>query len=303
MIESFNFVGFGGSGSGVAVWKYTAKTFGNAHPDPAEFIQIWDPSDPLLPEPVSAHVMVYAMSAWKNKAGKSDQNDYPPACGTSFGYMKYEQGEIPQRVYAWRGRVMPYPFKYNDSERFCGFNSTPSLNDAMMLPNTSAQGNFHQTDFLATDAETHRVGDWTKVFNGGNGHWYSGGGVSLHEDGPGSSGSIFGHGYDGDIYPGGSGGPGTATARGPAATHIADGVLEEFGLLKLFIKGKPASDDQHADNGAFRVVLPPDLFLFAQLPFQYDASLLKLPESISPARRQTVTSTNMVFAVILEFKQ
>ena len=102
----------------------------------------------------------------------------------------------------------------------------------------------------------------------------------------------------------GSGGPGTDTARGPIATHIADGVLDELGLLKLFVKGKAASDSNHADNGDYQVVLPQDLFLFGQLPFQYDTSLLKLPVGNLPCDRRTyLPGPSMIFAVILEFKQ
>ena len=172
----------------------------------------------------------------------------------------------------------------------------------MMLPNCGAQGDFHQTDAIAPDAETHHFGDWTKVFNGGNGHWWNRFPGIFNNDGPGSSGSFFGRGYDGGHFPGGSGGPGTDTARGPTATRMADGLLDEFGLLKLFVKGK-SGDRNHGDNGDYQVVLPPDLFLFGQLPFQYDTSLLHLPVSNAPSARDIAPTPTMVFAVILEFKQ
>ena len=302
---SFRINGGGAGGSGVAVWQYLTKEFNNIDVASDQFIEIWDPNDPLLPEPASAHVMVYTKHMWMNKASASDKEDYPPACGSSFGYKHYQQGEIPKKVYAWKGNSMfGYPYNYA-TRAYCGFNITPSADPttALMLPNCGAQGDFHQTDAIAPDAEKHYIGDWTKVFNGGNGHWWTRGGFLQTNDGPGSSGSFFGRGYDGGHFPGGSGGPGTDTARGPTATRIADDVVDEFGLLKLFVKGKAGTDDQHADNGDYEVILPPDLFLFGQLPFQYDTSLLKLPTSNPPSARFLAPTPKMVFAVILEFRQ
>ena len=304
---TFSFLGAGGgSGSGVAVWQYLSKAFNNIDPTSSEFIEIWDPADPTLPEPASAHVLVYAQPGWKNAAGKPGVEDYPPSCGGAFGYKHYSQGEIPQKVYAWSGRAMPaYPYDYMDSQRFSGFNTTPSRTRAMMLPNCGGQTYFHRSDMLAPDAETHYEGDWTKVYNGGNGHWWDRGGGLLPppNDGPGSSGSFFGRGYDGGHFPGGSGGPGTDTARGPTANKMADGLMDELGILKLFVKGK-AQDSNHAESGQFEVILPPDLFLFGQLPFQHDVSLLKLPAGRVPGdRNEEAPRLAMTFAVILEFKQ
>ena len=300
---TFSFIGGGGSGSGVAVWQYMDKDFSNLDPDPNKYIEIWDPNDPLLPEPASAHVLVYAKAAWMNKAAQGGYQDYPPACGSSFGYKHYSRGEVPQKVYAWKGRNFgAYPYDYTDQNAYFGFNIGPSKTGALMLPNCGAQSYFFQSDFIAPDAENNNFGDWTKIFNGGNGHYYDDALQIDFHDGPGSSGSIFGRGYNGDIYPAGSGGPGTATARGPEATHMAKGVMDELGLLKLFVKGK-AADRDHADNGDYQVVLPPDLFLFGQLPFDYNTSLLKLPVSTPPPNRKTIPNYSMVFAVILEFKE
>ncbi len=305
---TFSFIGAVGGGSGVAVWQYLTKTFNNINPASDQFIEIWDPNDPLLPEPASAHVLVYSKHMWMNKATTTDAEAYPPACGSSFGYKHYSKGEVPKKVYAWKGNSMiGFPYDYTAKRAYCGFGDTPSYTTGapMMLPNCGAQGDFHQTDAIAPDAETHHEGDWTKVFNGGNGHYWDRPTFPFRpdNDGAGSSGSFFGRGYDGGHFPGGSGGPGTDTARGPTATRMADGLLDEFGLLKLFVKGKASADNNHADNGDYQVVLPPDLFLFGQLPFQYDASLLHLPVSNPPSARTLAPTPKMVFAVILEFKQ
>ncbi len=306
---TFSFLGGGGgSGSGIAIWQYLTKTFNNIPPAADQFIEIWNPNDPLLPEPASAHVLVYSKHMWMNQATTNEHENYPPACGSSFGYKHYSQGEIPQKVYAWKGNSMAaYPYNYASGRSYCGFNTEPSYTTGspMMIPNCGAQGYFFKTDSIAPDAEAHYIGDWTKVFNGGNGHYWDRAVFPFAptNDGAGSSGSFFGRGYDGKHFPGGSAGPGTDTARGPTATKIADGLLDEFGLLKLFTKGKAAADDNHADNGDYQVVLPPDLFLFGQLPFQYDTSLLHLPVSNPPSARQLAPTPTMVFAVILEFKQ
>ena len=306
---SFSFLGAGGGGSGVAIWQYLTKEFNNIPPDANEFIEIWDPNDPLLPEPASAHVLVYSKHMWMNQATGNVHENYPPACGSSFGYKHYSQGEVPTKVYAWKGNSMiGFPYDYTAKRAYCGFSDTPSYTtgEPMMLPNCGAQGDFFKTDSIAPDAETHHIGDWTKVFNGGNGHWWDRSVSPFFQntnDGPGSSGSFFGRGYDGGHFPGGSGGPGTDTARGPTATRMADGLMDELGLLKLFVKGKAASDNNHADDGDYQVVLPPDLFLFGQLPFQYDTSLLHLPVSNTPSARNLAPTPKMVFAVILEFKQ
>ena len=310
---TFSFIGAGGGGSGVSVWQYLTTDFDNTTPSSSKFIEIWDPNDPLLPEPASAHVLVYGPRAWmkvaKTTPVPSDLDEYPPACGSAFGYKRYTKGEIPTKVYGWRGFHMnPFPYPYDDHSRYFGFDTKPAIdvNTSLMLPNCGGQQQFHQTDFLPSDAVTHQIGDWTKVFNGGKGHYWVRPFFPFRpdNDGAGSNASFFGPGYDGGHFPGGSGGPGTDTSRGPAATHIADGVLDELGLLKVFVKGKPASDNNHADNGDYEVVLPPDLFLFGQLPFQYDTSLLKLPVGNLPCDRRTyLPGPSMIFAVILEFKQ
>ena len=299
---TFHFLGGGGGvGTGGSVWRYLTKTFANSEPSTSDFIEIWDATDPSLPEPSVAHVMMYSQSGWKNVNTASAREDYPPACGAAFGYRRYVQGEIPHKVYAWQGYAMPaYPYDYMDNTRFSGFNTTASLSGAMLLPNPGGQTYFHKADMIAPDAEAHYEGDWTTVFNGGNGHYWDRTGEGTSHDGPGSCGSFFGRGYAGGKFPGGSGGPGTDTARGPVATKIADDVLDEMGIFKWFVEGK-SQNDNHGDNGEFDVVVPSDLFLFGQLPFHYDASLLKLPSCIAPGDRTEHTSHSITFAVILEF--
>ena len=303
---TFSFLGgAGGAGTGGSIWKYLTKTFSNSVPSSSDFIELWDASDPLLPEPTSAHVMFYAQSGWKNVNTASAREDYPPACGAAFGYRHYFQGEIPNKLYGWQGYAMlSYPYDYMDNKRFAGINTTASLSGSMLIPNPGGQSYFHKSNFIAPDAESHYEGDWTRVFNGGNGHYWDRPSFPVvpNYDGTGSCGSFFGRGYDGGHYPGGSGGPGTDTARGPVATKIADGVLDVMGVFKWFVKGK-SQDNNHGDNGEFEIVMPPDLFLFGQAPFHYDASLLKFPSCTPPGDRTEHTSHDATLAVILEFSE
>jgi len=308
---SFKFFGDVGAaaGGGAAVWLFKNKVFSNTTPSSGQYIQIWDPNDKTLIEPDSAHVLLYTPTGWMKGADLTTVEDHPPSCGAAFGYKKYLKGSIPQRVYGWRGtHFEAYPYDYTNRLKYAGFNTSASSGDgAMMLPNPCGNQFFTQTDFVAPDAENNAIGSWDKVFNGGNGHWFDRstptGANFATNDGPGSNGSIFGRGYNGGKFPAGTGGPGTDTARGPVAKKIADGVFDELGLVKYFTQGLAGTDTAKADNGAYEVVLPPGLFLFSQLPFQYDTSLLQISSGMSePGPRSVRFDGVLSFNVILEFK-
>jgi len=276
--------------------------------NPNNFLEIWNKNDPLKPEPTSAYIFVGAMIPWMN----APNENHPPCCGSAFGYKKYRKGQIPEKVYGWRGdHAIVYPYDYTDRVRYGGFNSTPSYTDAMMLPNACLQGLFTQTDFIPPDAVNHAIGNWDKVFNGGKGHWFARSTPPSNftgHDGCGSSASIFGPGHDGGQYPAGSGGPGTDTARGPVAKGLAPGILVEMGLYRNFIWGKSRTWNTEGDAGDFEIHLPPNLFMFGQGPIAFSDNLLSLPPvAIPPDRlRNTVPDqpgTHAVyFSVMLEYR-
>lgn len=239
-----------------------------------------------------------------NKAGDTSVETYPPSCGAAFGYKKYLKGQIPEKVYAWRGNHQShYPYTYPVDGMF-GFNTTPSRTDAMQLPNPGSQSMFHQTDFIPADAVNHAQGNWTKVYNGGKGHWWDRPGLvfKADPDGPGSSASLFGPGHDGAHYPAGTGGNGTDTARGPVAKGLAPGILEEMGIYRNFIWGKAGTDRTWADNADYEIHLPPNLFMFGQGPITFSNSLLKLPATNKAPPRTSDVNHRIIFSVMLEYR-
>jgi len=302
---SFGFIGASGAGSGVSIFQYVTKEFDLLVPTATDFIEIWNPNNPLLPEPESAHVMLCGMVGWLN----SKNENHPPNCGAPFGYKRYLKGNVPRKVYAWRGNhnTHGYPYNYDDNGTYCGFNTSASFNGAMMLPNPGSQSMFSQTDFIAADAVNHSKGDWDKVFNGGNGHYFARPGAFKNHDGPGSNASIFGSGYNGGQYPAGTGSAGTDTARGTEATHIAKGILDEFGFFKNFVKGAAPETDENktGSDGSFTLNVPSDVFPFGMAPLSIDTSKLQLPKAVPPTDRLDstgLTEYKITFAVILEYK-
>jgi len=307
---SFKFIGLDGgaapaSGSNSSIWVYKSADFTYWEPRASDVLQLWDPADPRMPEPDSAHVLVYTQTAWmKNLA-----ENRPPSCGAAFGYKKYLKGSVPQKVYGWRGSHMPFPYTYNDKSRYGGFNTSASLTGAMLIPNPTDNSHFNQTDLLAPDAEANKIGAWDIVYNGGNGHWWDRNASNYTtNDAPGSNGSIFGRGVNGaGHYPSGTGGPGTDTARGPVAERMSSEVFEELGALRNLIKGKSydgTDPDKYADNGDF--VINPDagMLMLGGVPVGWDATKLKLGTGMmNPGPRDVAPTYKMSFNVILEYRR
>jgi len=312
---SFKFIGEGGGAvpaesANSSIWVYKSANFTYWEPRASDVLQLWDPTNPRMPEPDSAHVLVYTQTAWMKQVGSGQAEDYPPSCGAAFGYKKYLKGSVPQKVYGWRGSHMPYPFTYSDKSRYGGFNTSASLAGAMLIPNPTDNSHFNNSDLIAPDAEANKIGAWDVVYNGGNGHWFDRGTGLTHKDrdAPGSNGSIFGRGVDGaGEYPSGTGGPGTTTARGPVAERMSSEVFEELGALRHFIKGKAydgTDPDYYADNGDF--VINPDagMLMLGGVPVGWDASKLKLGTGImNPGQRTVAPSYAMSFNVILEYRR
>jgi len=313
---TFKFIGEDGgaapaSGGNVALWVYKTKAFTNTDPSSGAFFQIWDPNDARFPEPDSAHILFYTVAGWMKGADLATKEDHPASCGCAFGYMKWNKGSIPQKIYAWRGLHSPgYPYDYTDLTRYSGFGTSASTTGAWMLPNPTGNHFFTQTDFVAPDAAANAKGGWTKVFNGGNGHWWdrSGlGGFDTTKDAPGSNASIFGPGQNGaGKYPAGLAGPGTTTARGSADISMSLEVMDELGPLRFFIKGKAydgTDPDKHADEGNFQIDTTAGMLVDTGIPVQWDATNLKLGTGMmSPGPRDVRPTQKISFNVILEYK-
>jgi len=313
---TFKFIGEGGgaapaSGGNVALWLYKTKTFTNTDPSSGTYFQIWDPNDARFPEPDSAHILFYTVAGWMKGADLTTKEDHPASCGAAFGYMKWLKGSIPQKIYGWRGLHSPgYPYDYTDLTRYSGFGTSASTTGAWLLPNPTGNHFFTQTDFIAPDAVNNAKGGWTKVFNGGNGHWWdrsSGLGTDTTKDAPGSNGSIFGPGQNGaGRYPSGLAGPGTTTARGSADVSMSLEVMDELGPLRFFIKGKAydgTDPDKHADEGNFLIDPTAGMLVDTGIPVQWDATNLKLGTGMmAPGPRDIRPTQKISFNVILEYK-
>jgi len=313
---SFKFIGLDGgaapaSGGNVALWLYKTKSFTNTEPRSGEFFQIWDPNDARFPEPDSAHILFYTVGGWMKGADLTTKEDHPPSCGAAFGYMKWTKGSIPQKIYGWRGlHFGAYPYDYTDLTRYSGFGTSASTTGAWMIPNPCGNHFFTRTDFVAPDAAGNAKGDWNKVFNGGNGHWYDRDTTNFTDttkDAPGSNGSIFGPGQNGaGKYPAGLAGSGTDTARGSADISMSLEVMDELGPLRFFIKGKAydgADPDKHADEGNFQIDTSAGMLVDTGIPVQWDASQLRLGSGMmAPGPRDVRPTQKISFNVILEYK-
>jgi len=313
---TFKFIGLDGgaapaSGGNVALWLYKTKSFTNTDPSSGKFFQIWDPNDARFPEPDSAHILFYTVGGWMKGADLTTSEDHPASCGCAFGYMKWNKGSIPQKIYAWRGlHHGAYPYSYTDLQRYSGFGTSPSTTGAWMLPNPCGNHFFTQTDFVAPDATGNAKGDWTKVFNGGNGHWWDRRTSLVYDttkDAPGSNGSIFGPGQNGaGKYPAGLAGSGTDTARGSADISMSLEVMDELGPLRYFIKGKAydgTDPDKHADEGNFQIDTSAGMLVDTGIPVQWDASGLQLgTDMMAPGPRDIRPTQKISFNVILEYK-
>jgi len=291
---TFRFIGLDGSapapgptpepGSRVSVFETIQATqFTNENPAADKFVQIWDPNVARLPEPDISHVLLTGRLPQLDKA--SDANNYPGSCGAAFGYARLLKGNIPQKLYAWKGWWDTFPYRYNDPYHTSGFSFEPRNNfqeGAFQIPVPAKQSNFRRRSFPAPDAVAGKHGDWAITFSGGAGAWSSTPPDFTFTFAAGSSASIFGPGYDATPgFAGGTGGPATATARGPAATRMHPDVIPEWAAItKAFIVGDDPTQSrlEGASGKAKFGPLPTNLYLYsASVPFAIDDTLLKLP--------------------------
>lgn len=279
-------------GSRVSVFETIQTTqFTNENPDSTKFVQIWDPSSSVMPEPDITHVMLTGRLPQMDKTGSPA--NYPGSCGAAFGYARLLKGNIPQKLYAWKGWYDNYPYAYTDPYHTSGFSDTPSnafRAGAYQIPVPAKQGVFWRRSFPAPDAVAGKHGDWAVTFSGGTGAWvYNQSPTELTfatgYGGAGSNGSIFGPGYNANgNYGGGTGGNATATARGPAATSMHPDVLPEWAqITKAFVTASdPTNPGLGAAGDATFGPLPTNLYLYAaSVPFAIDESLLVLPSGIA----------------------
>jgi len=292
---SFKFFGDVGAapvpGSRVSVFETIQTTqFTNENPDSTKFVQIWDPSSSVMPEPDISHVLLTGRLPQMDKTGSPA--NYPGSCGASFGYARLLKGNIPQKLYAWKGWYDGYPYTYSDPYHTSGFSDTPSnafRAGAYQIPVPARQSNFRRRSFPGPDAVAGKHGDWAVTFSGGTGAWVdtqSSAGITFGGyGGAGSNASIFGPGYNANgHYGGGTGGNATATARGAAATSMHPDVIPEWAqITKAFITASDPTDTGFGASGdATFGPLPTNLYLYAaSVPFAIDESLLVLPSGIA----------------------
>jgi len=301
---SFGFIGAGGAGSGGALWKYSEKSFTNTEPDSTKFFDIWESGNPALPEPDTVHIFMIGGRAWTRASETRDTlKVLPPCCGAAFGYKKFYKGNIPQKLYAWRGRHQEeYPYTYPKDRTF-GFNTEPTRDGAYLLPNMGGKHMFPQTDFIPADAKNNHYGDWDVVFNGGKGHYWEWQGIGEPDhDGMGSNGSVFGDGYDGSEYPAGSGSDGLVGARGTAANLMDSKILKEWGPTQRLISGDDPTDNLIGTSGKAKFAVPANIFAVAAAPFAINGNDIKLPSPDAPLRRTDKSGSNLTFVVLQEWR-
>ena len=194
----------------------TGNSFTNLDPESSKYIHIWDANDRSMPRPKSIIVMVWGQTPW-HKGGTLSAT-HPPDCGAAFGIATLEGDDVPEKLYAFRGRHHEsYPYSYQISKTF-GFSKTVSRDDAWLLPNMGGNHEFTNNDFIAADAKNNHWGEWDYIANGGNGKFTQ---YTTGIDSCGSNGSMFGDGKTSTgKYPSSCGNPGTDSARGRLAQGI-----------------------------------------------------------------------------------
>ncbi len=275
----------GASDSGLYKFLF-ANNFTNTGPQSTKFIEIWESGNKSKPRPDSITVMMWGQCAWhKNGTINSSR---PPDCGSAFGIVTLKGDNIPEKLYAWRGSHQSYPYTYTKDTTF-GFNSTPSRDDAWLLPNMTGSFKFTNTDFIAPDAVNNHWGDFDAVYNGGNGHFFSSSSGDTH-DSPGSNGSPFGTGKASTTqYPASCGGSGTTSARGPKAKGIGSDILKPLGSLRPHaseLEPPTARANYDGGNGGFEFILPSDSFGMARgVPYTPDVTIVRVDGGQYPRNR------------------
>ena len=277
-----------GGDSDSGLYKFLkADYFNNTEPLSTKFVEIWRQGDKTRPRPDSITVMMWGAAAWHARGTVSDS--HPPDCGSAFGIITIKGDDIPQKIYAWRGRHQPgYPYTYPKDRTF-GFNSTPSREGAWLLPNMTGNQIFNNTDFVAPDAINNHWGDFDAVYNGGNGHFYSP--SSTAHDSPGSNGSPFGNGKTSTTeYPASCGGSGTAQGRGPKARGIGLDILKPLGSLRPHaIELEPTDLYREGGTGGFEFELPTGSFGMARgVPYTPNATVVRVDGGQPPKDRTFV---------------
>jgi len=299
---SFRIEGGGAVGGGSAIVTMRSKNFRNISPSATEFFQVWDPADPVLPEPDLCHVMVTTRLPYMDALSSNNVG----CCGAAFGYKIFRKGNIPQKLFAWRGAGGPssLPYTYSRNQDFSGFNDSTSRTNAYELPLAAVQSAMNgRNDYLPPDAENNYRGVWDTVFNGGRGAKntsnFVGGG------GGGANGTIFGRGGNANlIYGGGTGGNATATARGPAAVAMHEKVFKNWSpIFKSFIKGddSEAPSDRYGASGKAKFVVPTGNFILASGPTNIETAGVVLPEPAWPPPSTIINDDVMNFVVLCEY--
>lgn len=280
----------GASDSGLYKFLF-GNYFYNTDPDVAAFIEIWRNGDKTRPKPDSITVMIWGQPAWHARNTQSE--NHPPDCGCAFGIVTIKGDDVPEKIYAWRGRhQVSYPYTYPKDRTF-GFNSTPSRDGAWLLPNMTGNHIFTNTDFIAPDAVNNNWGDFDAVYNGGNGHFYSRT-INGH-DSPGSNGSPFGDGKTSTTeYPASCGGSGTETGRGPKALGIGLNILKPLGSLRPHaVELNPPNLVLNGGTGGFEFTLPSGSFGMARgAPYHPDTSMISINGGLPPTHRLFVTPSD-----------
>ena len=303
---TFSFLGAGGGGQSGAIVTMRSKNFRNVNPSSSDFFQVWDPNDPTLPEPDLCHVLVTTRLPYMNNLTAASS---PGCCGAAFGYKVFTKGNVPQKLYAWRGGGGPpsIPYTYSDDVYFSGFNDSPSRGGGYELPLAALQSAMGTSDtYLAPDAENHSRGDWNVVFNGGNGAKLA---VSpfpfAEEGGAGANGSIFGPGgHANEMYGGGTGGDATSSARGPSAIGMHEKVFENWSpMFKGWIQGDNSNLSQswQGESGKAKISVPSGRFLLSGGPTNIDTTNIVLPSPSIPPGSKTINDDVMNFVILSEY--
>ncbi len=285
------------------------NNFTNLDPESSKYIRIWNDNDYSKPKPESIMIMVWGQTPWHKNGTQS--SSHPPDCGAPFGIVTLKGDDIPQKLYAFRGRHHDvYPYTY-DKERTFGFSKTASRDDAWLLPNMGGNHLFSNTDFVAPDAKGHHWGVWDYIANGGNGkftQYTSGSGI----DSCGSNGSMFGDGKTSTgKYPSSCGNPGTDSERGRLAQIIEyNSAFDSFkSVLPFAVEANPtppsgSNINNIGGSGALNFWLTEDVEfgMVNGVPFRPAPAKIALAGGHPPVgRMNTPTPLTPVFNVLCKY--
>jgi len=301
---SFGFIGGGSVGAGGSVVTIKNTNFSNWNPDATKFHEVWEKDNFLKPEPDICHVFVVTRLPYMDRYNATGNVAKAGSCGAAFGYVFFEKGSVPEKLYGWKGRDGDYPYTYSQDSYFCGLNSAPNRTNAFELPVPCPQSKFGANEpFIPPDAKNHFKGDWVVVFNGGKGGPDTNPGGFVSAGAAGSSGSIFGDGYDGTSqYGAGSGGNASASGKGAAAVGMHPKVMPQWAdVFKATIIGDDPISGKVGASGKATFNVPADYFIFGSAPSLIDVSRVALPEPQLPQPGNVSNNTSMTFTVINQY--